>query len=180
MISRRDMLIFTAAGISAGPGFGEVLMPGEMTEARALDWTYLADTVMGGVSEGRARMEGGHVRLTGSVSTANNGGFIQTRTALPEGLPEGAEGLVVRVRGNGQRYFIHLRTRATRLPWQYYQAGFDTTAAWRDIRLPFAAFEPSGALLPGAPAPGSVRSVGLVAFGRDHEADVSLAALGTY
>jgi hypothetical protein len=27
------------------------------------------------------------------------------------------------VRGNNQRYFVHLPTGGTPLPWQYYQAG---------------------------------------------------------
>ena len=44
-------------------------------------WSYLADTVMGGVSEGSAEFGNSGldktIRLTGEVSTANNGGFIQ-------------------------------------------------------------------------------------------------------
>lgn len=180
MTSRRKFLTLAAAGLLAGPAPGETLMQGQMTNAADLNWTYLADTVMGGVSRGQARMDGGAIRLTGQVSTANNGGFIQSRTDMPEGLPQGAEGLVIRVRGNGARYVIHLRTRSTRLPWQYYQAGFQATAGWQDIRLPFAAFERSGSLLARVPTPDSVRSIGLVAFGQDYTADVSLAALGVY
>lgn len=151
-----------------------------LTPADAFDWSYLADTVMGGVSEGRARVEDGVVRLTGTVSTANRGGFIQVRSTLATPLPAGTEGLVLRVRGNGERYFIHLRTRATRLPWQYYQASFETTADWQEVRLPLAAFNPSGRLLLGRIDPTKIRSIGLVAYGRDHAADVSLAALGSY
>ena len=44
------------------------------------NWAYLADTVMGGVSQGRAEFSNGALRLTGQVSTENNGGFIQVRT----------------------------------------------------------------------------------------------------
>jgi len=149
-----------------------------MTPVSAYDWRYLADTVMGGVSQGQAEADGDAIRLTGTVSTANNGGFIQARTDLPEGAPEGTTALRLRVRGNGERYFIHLRSRATRLPWQYYQAGFDTTADWQDITLPLSAFRPSGAMLPRQIRPPRIRSLGLVAYGRDHEADVSLRALG--
>lgn len=153
-----------------------------MQPADAYDWTYLADTVMGGVSTGQARLERGvgglHLRLTGNVSTENNGGFIQARTDLPGGLPEDATGLRLRVRGNGQRYFIHLRTSGTMMPWQYYQAGFDTGADWSEITVPLTAFTPSGRMLRATPRPGTVRSIGLVAFGRNHQADVSLAAMG--
>lgn len=147
-----------------------------MTPATEMEWTYLADTVMGGVSQGAAQIEGGAVRLTGTVSTANNGGFVQVRTSVAS-LPAGAEALRLRVRGNGERYFIHLRTTRTLLPWQYYEAGFETRAEWSEVTLPFASFAPSGRMMSGRLRPENVRSIGLVAFGRDHVADVSLAAL---
>lgn len=150
----------------------------------AQEWNYVADTVMGGVSTGQASWDeaGGRraLRLTGSVSTANNGGFIQMRMSLATPLADTAEGLDLTVRGNGERYFVHLRTTATRLPWQYYQAPFDTTSDWRTQRVPFTAFARSGAGLPARVAPGDIRSIGLVAFGRDHEADLWLGGLSVY
>lgn len=184
MSNRREFLIAAAAGLVAGPVWGQQAMEGRMQPVTERNWSYVADTVMGGVSDGQATMEAVDgrpaIHLTGTVSTANNGGFIQVRTELENGLPGDAEGVVLQVRGNGERYFIHLRTRATVLPWQYYQAGFETDGAWREVRIPFSAFRGSGRLLPGRIAPGTVRSIGLVAFGRDHQADVALAALGTY
>jgi len=149
-----------------------------MTPATDLAWSYLADTVMGGVSEGTARIEGDALRLSGTVSTANRGGFIQARTDLPEGLPGGTTALRLRVRGNGERYFVHLRTTRTRLPWQYYQQGFGTGPDWAEVTLPLAGFTASGRLLSGSVRPEEIRSIGLVAYGRDHAADVALAALG--
>jgi hypothetical protein len=180
MSDRRTFLAAAAAFLAAPTALRASWAPGTMIPAGQLSWRYFADTVMGGVSSGAAATEGDAIRLTGTVSTANNGGFIQARSELADGLPAAAQGLVLRVRGNGQRYFIHLRTRATRLPWQYYQAGFETGADWREVRIPFAAFERSGGLLPRAIDPGRITSIGLVAFGRDHQADVSLAAIGTY
>ncbi len=142
-------------------------------------WRFFTDQVMGGVSTGKARVttqDGAwFLRLTGSVSTENRGGFIQARRDLPGGLPQNATALRIKVRGDGQRYFIHLRTRGTMLPWQYYQAGFQTGADWREITLPFSAFKPSGSLLRATPRPDRVTSVALMAYGRDHQADVSLA-----
>ena len=44
----------------------------------AINWAYLADTVMGGVSQGSAEFAAGALRLTGQVSTKNNGGFRKT------------------------------------------------------------------------------------------------------
>lgn len=156
---------------------GGTAMAQDLVRDPGRDWSFLADTVMGGVSEGAAARQDGIVRLTGTVSTENRGGFIQVRTAV-DGLPADARGLVLSVRGNGERYFVHLRTRGTRLPWQYYQAGFDTGPEWREIRLRWEDFTPSGRmLLRDVPRPEDIRSIGLVAFGRDHLANVSLRSL---
>jgi hypothetical protein len=149
-----------------------------MTSASDLEWRYLADTVMGGVSQGSARMEAGVLRLTGTVSTANRGGFIQARTEMPEGLPIGTTALRLRVRGNGERYFVHLRTTGTLLPWQYFQQGFLTGPEWAEVTLPLSDFAASGRMMAGRIRPEAVRSIGIVAYGRDHVADLSLAALG--
>ncbi len=147
-------------------------------------WRLIADTVMGGVSQGDLRFlrEDGqaHARLTGTVSTANNGGFIQMRTDLPAPPPEKATGVRLVLRGNDQRYFVHLRTGGTVLPWQYYQAGFHAPRDWTEIRLPFAAFRPSGRLLRVPPRNAGIKSVGIVAFGRDHEAEIELREVGFY
>ena len=148
------------------------------------EWSYVSDQVMGGISQGRAQIMTGdgrtYLRLTGDVSTANNGGFIQTRVKLDQRPPAQAQGVVIRARGNGARYFVHLRTTGTILPWQYYQASFDTTDAWQDIRIPFSAFKPSGRLLRATPRARSVTSVGFVAFGHDHAADLSAEWVGLY
>ncbi|PKQ13949.1 MAG: NADH ubiquinone oxidoreductase [Alphaproteobacteria bacterium HGW-Alphaproteobacteria-1] len=143
-------------------------------------WSYVSDQVMGGTSEGVARVAGDHIRLEGEVSTANRGGFIQTRVKLDAPFPEDAQGLVIRVRGNGERYFMHLRTGGTLLPWQYYQAAFETGADWQVLRVPFTAFRPSGAMLRATPRAEAVTSVGFVAFGRDHRADLEAEWLGLY
>lgn len=147
-------------------------------------WRFFTDNVMGGVSTGQVTFhtEAGQTfaRLTGSVSTENSGGFIQIRRDLTEGAPQEAAGVRLIVRGNGQRYFIHLRTSGTVLPWQYYQSGFDVTADWREIRLPLDSFKPSGSLLRPVPRAGSLKSIAVVAFGRDHEAQIDVKEIGFY
>lgn len=142
-------------------------------------WDYIADNVMGGVSSGQVRFDaaGGtsFARLTGTVSTANNGGFIQFRRPLDQTLPPETQGVSLTVRGNGEPYFVHLRTTGTRLPWQYYQAQFETSAGWQEIRLPWSAFKPSGRLMRKTPSSSAITSVGIVAFGRDHNARVDVS-----
>ncbi|MEM9979259.1 MAG: CIA30 family protein, partial [Cyanobacteria bacterium P01_D01_bin.2] len=81
---------------------------------------------MGGVSNGEARTgnENGKtfVHLTGDVSTANNGGFIQVRRRFDNAWPADAQGLKVSAKGNGERYYVFLRTKGLARVWYSYRA----------------------------------------------------------
>lgn len=147
-------------------------------------WEFITDQVMGGVSTGRVSLEGDAgqtvLHLQGAVSTANNGGFIQARLKLANRLPETAQGLELKVKGNGQIYYIHARTRGTILPWNFYQASFEVTPEWTVVRIPFGSFKPQGRLLSKTLVAEAVMSFAVVAFGRDHNADVWVASLGCY
>ena len=147
-------------------------------------WDYFSDQVMGGISEGQAsfeqRDEQSVLRLTGQVSTANNGGFIQARTKLETPLPATAQGIILNVRGNDQTYYVHMRTTWTLLPWQFYQASFAVSEEWQEVRIPFDTFTPYGRLLRKTFNAQAIRSMAIVAFGRDHSADLSVRAMGVY
>ena len=103
------------------------------------DWKFISDQVMGGVSDGKLEfinMEGySFARMTGYVSLENNGGFIQFRKEVNGTGHNDSKGLVVNVRGNNQKYFLHIRTTGTILPWQYYQAPFEVTQDWKKIKF---------------------------------------------
>ena len=169
--------------LSEEPVSGDVLIEDFMMQPETR-WRFFTDQVMGGVSTGGVAFsqEDGQAfaRMTGRVSTANRGGFIQMRLDLSAPPPEGTTGVRLVVRGNGQRYFVHLRTGGTLLPWQYYQAGFDVTESWNEVRLPFDAFAASGALLRSVPAAGNLTSVSVVAYGRDHDARIDVREVGFY
>lgn len=143
-------------------------------------WRFFTDQVMGGRSTGTVAFlsEAGlsFARMTGHVSTANRGGFIQMRFDLPTPLPEATKGLRLIVRGNTQRYFVHLRSGGS-LPWQYYQAGFDVTESWDEVRLPLANFAPAGGLAGPIRSAGSLTSVAVAAYGRDYDAQIDLRDL---
>lgn len=147
-------------------------------------WRFFTDGVMGGVSTGEVVFvqEAGqtHARMTGRVSTANRGGFIQMRLNLTASPPAGTAGVRLVARGNDQRYFVHLRTTGTVLPWQFYQAGFDVTRRWAELRLPFTSFRASGGFLRATPRPGSLTSLAVAAYGRDHDAEIELREVGFY
>lgn len=163
---------------------GEGALIEDFTMQPETRWRFFTDQVMGGVSTGGvafAQEDGkAFARMTGEVSTANRGGFIQMRLELASPPPVGTTGVRLVLRGNDQRYFVHLRTDGTLLPWQYYQAGFDVTENWREVRLPLDAFSASGALLQSVPAPSRLTSVAVVAYGRDHEARIDVREVGFY
>jgi hypothetical protein len=150
------------------------------------DWTYVADTVMGGVSRGgltREDVEGRPAtRLTGRVSLDNDGGFLQIAADLgPDGRPVDLSawtGLEVDVLGNGESYELRLRTTDLTRPWQSYRAPFVAPPTWTTIRLPLAALEAHRTDAPFDPT--AVRRVGLLAIGRAFDADLAVAALRLY
>ena len=91
------------------------------------NWVYFTDNVMGGVSTGDfvyINEDGENFyRMTGNVSTENNGGFIQFATRV-DNIDKGLQGIKIKVRGNNEDYELHLRTKFTPAPWQYYSSKF--------------------------------------------------------
>ena len=144
------------------------------------NWAYLADTVMGGVSKGGAEFAAGALRLTGQVSTKNNGGFIQVRTRIDPSETGDKTGIRIKVKGNGEIYYLHVRNASARLPWHYYTASFQTNEKWKDITIPFDEFEKSATFMPKKLKANTIKTIGLVAYGKDHNADVSIANLEFY
>ena len=108
-------LVLTAALVlaAAPPVLADETMIEDFTMQPETRWRFFTDAVMGGVSSGQVvfAQENGqpHARMTGRVSTANRGGFIQMRHDLASPPPEGTIGVRLVVRGNDQRYFVHLR-----------------------------------------------------------------------
>ena len=146
-------------------------------------WRAFTDQVMGGVSTqsvGRETVEGERaLRLRGEVRLDNNGGFVQV--ALDLGGPRDAsafEGLRLRVRGNGEGYAVHLRSRDTRLPWQYYEAAFTATPQWSEVELPFDDFAPQALRTPLDRR--ALLSVGIVGSKRAFQADVAVSRIELY
>ncbi|QYX55464.1 CIA30 family protein [Roseovarius sp. SCSIO 43702] len=148
--------------------------------ATAADWRFIADRVMGGVSEGRiaiVEIEGQPaLRLTGRVSTDNNGGFIQARRDI-DGLPPSTIALTLTVRGNGETYHVLLKSRHGTRPWHNYKASFPATDDWTQVTLPLTEFAPSRDELPPRIAPEDITGIGLAGYGRDFTADLTVARI---
>lgn len=108
------------------------------------DWFAVNDGVMGGRSSSvMRRSSDGSAVFTGNLSLENNGGFASVRTELPVGSLAGFSRLVIRVRGDGKRYQMRLRT-STAFDGIAYGASFETVAdEWKVVAIPLSSFEPS-------------------------------------
>ncbi|WP_112321117.1 CIA30 family protein [Oceanibium sediminis] len=150
------------------------------------EWEYVADTVMGGVSTGRISRETldgrAAVRLRGDVSLENNGGFVQMGFDLrPDGGVFDASayaGVELDVRGNGEAYDLRLRTDQLTRPWHSFRASFDAPGHWTSLRIPFADLVPHRT--DAAFDPTRLRRIGVLAIGREFQADVAVAAVRLY
>lgn len=107
-------------------------------------WGAVDDVVMGGVSQSEMRLGSGYAVFSGNVSIDNSGGFasVRTRNFEPSLNLSNYRGVELRVKGDGQRYKLFLRTEAK---WDGvgYAHSFDTIANdWMTIQVPFADLVP--------------------------------------
>lgn len=143
--------LMNAVKESVGLRTGKLVFGFEDSSSRPLSWGALDDVVMGGVSESTFVIDpsgGEDAKPTGifkgNVTTANNGGFVSARTKnfpVPEDL-SAYEGLELRLRGDGRRYKLIIRTSRD---WDTvgYTVSFDTVEGqWQSIRLPFSSLRP--------------------------------------
>ena len=148
-------------------------------------WRLVTDSVMGGVSDGYLSVDTVKgkrcLRLGGSVSLENRGGFLQAALDIQDTIVSDATGflgLAIEVFGNDHDYNLHLRTRDLWLPWQSYRASFHAPARWQSLKLPFEAF--SGYRIEKKLDLKHLNRIGLLAIGREFFADLCLAKLTLY
>ena len=158
---------------------GENILKDDFTNEN--EWTYIADNVMGGISDGGVEFNlvdsNVYVLLSGNVSTENNGGFIQIRRKLKNIDLSKAKSIRVYARGNNEKYYIFLRTTGTILPWQYYSHEFTVNEEYNEFIMPIKDFKKSGTLLAKQVNPKKITSVAIVAYGRDHVAEIYVKEL---
>lgn len=158
----------------------------DLVSALGTEWRGVSDRVMGGVSqESVSRFVEGErpsLHLQGHVRLENNGGFIQAALDLSSGgrtLDASAyRGIRLMVRGNGEKYSLHLRTPDNTRPWQSYRAEFTAGDEWQCIDLPFDGFAPYRLDTPLDVT--RLSRLGLVAIGRAFSADVMVSSISFY
>ncbi|MFN0118065.1 MAG: CIA30 family protein [Elusimicrobiota bacterium] len=99
-------------------------------------WYSINDGVMGGVSLGSIfQLEPGVAQFRGSVSFENNGGFSSIRTRPLTVSLAGYDGIELRIRGDGKKYKLRLKTN-TGPDGLCYEVSFNTVKeSWGDVRL---------------------------------------------
>ena len=157
----------------------------DFCEENSKRWCFVSDKVMGGVSEGTFETviegEDAHYNMQGNVSTKNNGGFLQFRTKI-NNHPDGKlyKGIRIQVRGNNEEYALHIRTKYLFLPWQYYQSNFIATEEWQVIELPLKGFKKSNFYQPSDVSSIDIQTIGVVAIGRNFQANIDLRYIELY
>ena len=149
------------------------------------DWRFISDGVMGGRSTGQLSHDEDSLyhclHLKGNVTTENNGGFLQIARDLTISESSDAikaSGIRLLARGNNEIYNLHLRTSDMTLPWQSYRTSFLVTSSWQQFSLPFDQFEGYRTTRPLSLK--MLGRIGIVAIGRDFEADICIADVQFY
>lgn len=136
-------------------------------ESERFDWRIVDDGVMGGLSQGKREIgKDGILRFFGTLSLENNGGFSSLRTGAVKLDLSSAEGVVLRVRGDGRTYQVRFSTDAEyRGREMSFQAAFPTIKdEWIEVKVPFNGFTGTwrGRELPDKVfAPAKIRRIGL-------------------
>ena len=157
---------------------GEEVLFENFTNNPQEKWEFISDQVMGGISDGKVEYfkedDISYARMTGIVSLENNGGFIQIRKKMDFSLSKEIKSLKIQVRGNNQEYYIHIRTSGTILPWQYYQAPFIANDKWETQDIKLLEFKRSGIMIAKKINPKNIKSIAIVAYGKEHEAFIDV------
>jgi len=154
--------------------FGDIIFKDNFTNRES--WKLITDQVMGGISTGEVTFintkKNSYVNLKGNVSTKNRGGFIQIRNDLRNVSLDEAKYIHIQAKGNNQNYFLHIRTKGTILPWQYYQIDFKVNETFKVYKLAIENFKRSSSFISKKINPKNITSIAIVAFGRDHQANI--------
>ena len=126
---------------------GSVMLPGAEIfgfEGNEPGWYTVDDNVMGGVSSSTVEiLEPGVLVFTGRMSLENNGGFSSVRSEWSPTNLSRADGVLLRVAGDGKLYRLRIRSTQTGRDISY-NASFETVPdTWKVIYIPFDLMMPT-------------------------------------
>lgn len=145
---KKSLWVMACLAQGSVPLFAEESSVAEFTaqEADEQGWRVVDDGVMGGLSKGRLEIsDEGKLRFSGNLSLENNGGFSSLRTGKLMIDLGAAEGVLLRVKGDGRRYQMRFNTDARYRAMEVsFSAEFLTQKnKWIEVALPFNAFSGS-------------------------------------
>ncbi|BBM81998.1 CIA30 family protein [Candidatus Uabimicrobium amorphum] len=118
-------------------------------------WYSVNDNVMGGISQGGAKMTAEQTMMfSGELSLKNNGGFSSIRSPFIKANFKDYTGIAVRVKGDGRLYYFNIYTDV-RIPAGSYRSTIQTIPGkWVELFLPFSKFQATsfGRKIPFFPA----------------------------
>lgn len=108
------------------------------------NWYIVNDDVMGGISRSKMNLNSdGTATFSGQVSPENNGGFASVRTIIEKMDHSEFSGVILRVKGDGNKYSVRFRTNRN-FDGYAYQAKFKTEKnEWQEYVIPFQDFVPT-------------------------------------
>ena len=111
---------------------------------REPDWYTIDDNVMGGVSSSTVEItETGLLSFSGNMSLENNGGFSSARSEWYMVNLTSADGVLLRVLGDGKMYRLRIHSESTGSNIAY-NATFETTPEnWNLVYIPFSNMIPT-------------------------------------
>jgi len=105
-------------------------------------WVVVNDGVMGGRSQARFVMnDDGTALFSGEVSLKNNGGFASLRYRMEPVPLQGAQTLVVRLKGDGKNYQLRIRENSS--DYFSYITTVATSGEWQTLQVPLHDMYPS-------------------------------------
>jgi uncharacterized surface protein with fasciclin (FAS1) repeats len=127
------------AGVASEPVSKLVMDFSDASIAR--QWLSVNDGVMGGISEGRFRISDDEtLEFSGTLSLENNGGFASVRTRPADFDLEGYDSIALRIKGDGRRYYLNLRTSSRRRAGSYRAPVQTQKDRWQKVRVPLKDF----------------------------------------
>ncbi len=108
-------------------------------------WRVVNDGVMGGKSEGGILSKDGYMNFSGTINT-NGGGFSSIRKWMEPGAFEDAQALTFKIRSDGRKYQVNLRTGARYWGRSVaYRADIPATPAgeWAEVSIKLTDLSPS-------------------------------------
>ena len=98
-------------------------------------WMIVNDDVMGGISRSNININNqGNGVFSGSISTANNGGFCSLRYSFNRKYISDKTNFKLKIKGDGKAY--QLRIKANRDDYFSYILKFETSGEWEVISMP--------------------------------------------